>query len=65
MTQAQIQMTDVVLGQLSQEMRDISRASLSVDGVVDSKAAGEMLDEIAVRLKFIAGSASADDCSDC
>ena len=55
LTQAQIQMTDVVLGQLSQEMRDISRASLSVDGVVDSKAAGEMLDEIAVRFKALQG----------
>ena len=55
LTQAQIQMTDVVLGQLSQEMRDISRASLSVDGVVDSKAAGEMLDEIAVRFKVLQG----------
>ena len=55
LTQAQVQMTDVVLGQLSQEMRDISRASLSVDGVVDSKAAGEMLDEIAVRFKTLQG----------
>lgn len=55
LTQAQIQMTDVVLGQLAQEMRDISRASLSVDGVVDSKAAGEMLDEIAVRFKALQG----------
>lgn len=55
LTQAQIQMTDVVLGQLSQEMRDISRAALSVDGVIDSKAPGEMLDEIAVRYKALQG----------
>ena len=55
LTQAQIQMTDVVLGQLSQEMRDISRAALSVDGVIDSKAPGEMLDEIAVRYKVLQG----------
>ena len=55
LTQAQIQMTDVVLGQLAQEMRDISRAALSVDGVIDSKAPGEMLDEIAVRYKALQG----------
>ena len=55
LTQAQVQMTDVVLGQLSQEMRDISRAALSVDGVIDSKAPGEMLDEIAVRYKALQG----------
>ena len=55
LTQAQVQMTDVVLGQLAQEMRDISRAALSVDGVIDSKAPGEMLDEIAVRYKALQG----------
>jgi len=55
LTQAQVQMTDVVLGQLSQEMRDISRAALSVDGVIDSKVPGGMFDEIAARYKVLQG----------
>ena len=53
LTTAQLQMTDVVLGQLSKEMRDIARASFSVDGVVDSKVPGGMFDELATRYKAL------------
>jgi len=53
LTTAQLQMTDVVLGQISKEMRDIARASFSVDGVVDSMVPGGMFDELATRYKAL------------
>lgn len=53
LTTAQLQMTDVVLGQLSKEMRDIARASFSVDGVVDSMVPGGMFDELTTRYKAL------------
>ena len=53
LTAGQLQMLDVVLGQVSKEMRDYARASLSIDGVIDSKAPGGIFDELASRYKAL------------
>lgn len=53
LTASQVQMTDVVLTQLSKEMRDISRGVLSIENVVDSRIPGGAFDEVADRFKAL------------
>jgi len=53
LTVGQLQMSDVVLTQMMKEMRDISRGSLSLDGIVDSRIPGGMGDELFDKFKAV------------
>lgn len=47
-------MADVMLGQMTQEIRDLSKASLSVSKVIDTAVDGGMIDSIMARYKALA-----------
>jgi hypothetical protein len=44
---------DVMIGQLTQQIRDLSKASLSVDGVIDTTSPGGILDGMIARYKTL------------
>jgi hypothetical protein len=44
---------DVMIGQLTQQIRDLSKSSLSVDGVIDTTSPGGMLDGMIARYKTL------------
>jgi len=44
---------DVMIGQLTQQIRDLSKASLSIDGVIDSTSPGGILDGMIARYKTL------------